>query len=60
MAVILQKAQELKVRDDRELEAKRIEMQKYEAWYNSLNPYQKLQVDNERLQEENSRLRQRE
>ena len=60
MAVYLQKAQELKVRDDLELEARRVEMQKYEAWYNSLNPYQKLQVDNERLQEENSRLQQRE
>ena len=32
-------------------------VQQYQAWYNSLPPYQRLQVDNARLEEENARLR---
>lgn len=56
MSAYLQNARQSKIRKEREREALRIEWENYQAWYNSLSEFQKLQVDNERLREENAVL----
>ena len=59
MSAISNRAKELKYRDIREREARRVEWENYQAWYNSLSPYKRLEVDNERLREENAYLQRR-
>ena len=59
VSFLLDSAKSQRTKRIREQETRRIRMERYEAWYNSLTPYQKLQEDNERLREENALLQQK-